>query len=258
MSGFDNTWQSTGRFVRAMNRAKAYDRTIERKHRIAPARLHQPGGKSRGSSRPRHQRERAAGASIIRASYSLARGHRNRYQAAVPSSQPRSRPRTAGPVSTPDLPFELRRSPIQGIGAFATRRIRKGQRVIEYRGERISSEEADRRYDQSRMRRHHTFLFTLDDETVVDGARQGNEAIYINHSCEPNCQAFTVGRHIWIYAKRTIQPGEELTFDYKYQRTGDPEEDAELERFYRCKCGAARCRGSILVAPKKRAARHKT
>jgi SET domain-containing protein len=153
------------------------------------------------------------------------------------------------------LPFELRRSSIQGTGAFATRLIRKGQRIIEYAGERISNEEADRRYDESRMRRHHTFLFTIDRKTVVDGASGGSEASYINHSCAPNCEAVTEGGRIWIYALRTIRPGEELGYDYRYQRTGDPEEDAEMEAFYRCRCGAPTCRGSILLpAKKKRAA----
>ncbi|MBX6368204.1 MAG: SET domain-containing protein-lysine N-methyltransferase, partial [Rhodospirillales bacterium] len=149
------------------------------------------------------------------------------------------------------LPFELRRSPIQGTGAFAVRLIRKGQRIIEYAGERISSEEADRRYDESRMRRHHTFLFTIDRKTVVDGASNGNEARFINHSCDPNCEAIIEDGRIWIYALRTIRPGEELVYDYQYQRSGDADEDAEREKFYRCRCGAPNCRGTILLPPRK-------
>ena len=162
--------------------------------------------------------------------------------------------RRAAPSRPRGLPFELRRSPIQGTGAFATRRIRKGQRIIEYAGERISNAEADRRYDESRMRRHHTFLFTLDRKTVIDGASEGNEARYINHSCAPNCEAVIVDDRIWIFAIRTIQPGEELAYDYQYQRSGDADEDAEMEGFYRCRCGAPTCRGSILLPPKKRRA----
>jgi SET domain-containing protein len=160
-----------------------------------------------------------------------------------------SRPR---PARARSLPFELRRSRIQGTGAFATRLIRKGQRVIEYAGERISDEEADRRYDESRMRRHHTFLFTVDRKTVVDGASEGNEARYINHSCAPNCEAVIEDGRIWIYAVRTIRPGEELGYDYRYQRSGD--EDRALEEFYRCRCGAPTCRGSILLPKRKRRA----
>lgn len=156
------------------------------------------------------------------------------------------------------LPFELRRSPIQGTGAFAIRLIRKGQRIVEYAGERISSEEADRRYDESRMRRHHTFLFTIDRKTVVDGAREGNEARFINHSCEPNCEAVIEDGRIWIYALKTIRPGDELVYDYRYQRSGDPDEDADREKFYRCRCGAPTCRGTILLPARKRRPAAKT
>ena len=149
------------------------------------------------------------------------------------------------------MPFALRRSRIQGRGAFATRLIRKGQRIVEYKGEHISNEEADRRYDEARMRRHHTFLFVLDRKTVIDGATKGNEAAYINHSCDPNCEAVTEGKQIFIYALKTIRPGEELAYDYSYPRSGDEEEDEERERFYPCRCGAPTCRGTIL-APKRR------
>jgi hypothetical protein len=147
-------------------------------------------------------------------------------------------------VLTPQ-PFELRTSTIQGRGAFATRSIRKGARIIEYIGERISQEEADERYDDSAMRRHHTFLFNIDEDTVIDAAREGNDARFINHSCEPNCQAFQEGDRIFIYARRDIQPGEELSYDYGYERTEDmgPEE----EKLYVCRCGTPSCRGTILA-----------
>ncbi|MGI8547044.1 MAG: SET domain-containing protein [Gemmatimonadaceae bacterium] len=140
--------------------------------------------------------------------------------------------------------FEVRKSGIQGRGAFAIQKVRKGQRVIEYEGERVSAEEADRRYDESSMKRHHTFLFTLDRRTVIDGAMNGNESIYINHSCDPNCEAVITDGRIYIHAVRTIQPGEELGYDYQYERTG--ESDDELEKFYKCRCGAPNCRGSIM------------
>jgi SET domain-containing protein len=133
---------------------------------------------------------------------------------------------------------------------FATRRIRPGQRIIEYAGERISNAEADRRYDEDGMRRHHTFLFTLNRKTVVDGNRQGSDARYINHSCDPNCVAVIEDGRIYIDALRNIQPGTELAYDYQYERTGP--EDAELEEFYRCTCGAAKCRGTILKQKRKR------
>jgi uncharacterized protein len=148
-------------------------------------------------------------------------------------------------------PFETRKSVIQGTGAFATRAIRKGQRIIEYTGERISSEEADRRYDESKMKRHHTFLFTVEEDLVVDGAVGGNDAIYINHSCDPNCEAVIDEKNrIWIYALRNIQPGEELGYDYQFERTGSARLDAQLEKFYACRCGAEHCRGSLLKKKK--------
>ncbi len=140
--------------------------------------------------------------------------------------------------------FDVRQSGIQGKGAFATSRIRKGQRLIEYTGERISNDEADSRYDETAMRRHHTFLFTVTARTVVDGAINGNESIYINHSCDPNCEAVIDGGRIFIEAVRTIQPGEELVYDYQYERTG--EDDDDMEKFYKCLCGAPNCRGSIM------------
>jgi SET domain-containing protein len=140
---------------------------------------------------------------------------------------------------------------------FAARRIRKGTRIVEYTGERVDNDEADRRYDETGMKRHHTFLFTLDKNTVIDGAiaRGGGDASYINHSCEPNCEAVITGRRIYIHALETIQPGTELAYDYQYERTG--ENDEELEKFYLCRCGAPGCRGSIMKAATKRRRKRK-
>jgi SET domain-containing protein len=146
--------------------------------------------------------------------------------------------------------FEIRKSSIQGRGAFAKRRIRKGQKIVEYTGDKIDNDEADRRYDEDRMDRHHTFLFTLDDDWCIDGNVQSNIARLINHSCDPNCEAIIDDdNHIWIYALKNIQPGVELAYDYKYERTGDIK---KLEKFYVCHCGSPKCRGSIMAPPKKR------
>ena len=144
--------------------------------------------------------------------------------------------------------FEIRRSGIQGRGAFAVRPIRKGTRIIEYTGERISQDEGDRRYVDDEMSRHHTFLFDLDDGTVVDGAVGGSDARYINHSCDPNCETIIEGTRIFVDALRTIRPGEELVYDYKYERTSEHTE--EDEQLYMCRCGAENCRGTILAPPK--------
>jgi uncharacterized protein len=152
-------------------------------------------------------------------------------------------------------PFEIRRSAIQGRGAFATRRIGKGERIIEYTGERISNAEADKRYDDERMRRHHTYLFTVSQRTVVDGGVGGNASRFINHSCEPNCETIIEDGRIWVETLRAIRPGEELTYDYRYERTG--EDDEADERKYVCRCGARRCRGTILLPRPRRRARRK-
>jgi SET domain-containing protein len=151
--------------------------------------------------------------------------------------------------------YVVRDSHIHGRGVFAARRIRKGTRIVEYTGERISNKEADRRYDDTRMKRHHTFLFTLDSKIVIDGAIEtgGGDASFINHSCEPNCEAVITDRKIFIHALHTIEPGEELAYDYQYERTG--KNDAELEKFYVCKCGAPSCRGSIMKPAKKKQSR---
>jgi uncharacterized protein len=151
-------------------------------------------------------------------------------------------------MSSSNGKFEIRQSGIQGRGLFATRRIRPGQRIIEYTGERITNAEADRRYDDEKMRRHHTFLFTLDKKVCVDGNRGGNDARLINHSCDPNCEAIIDDGEIWIYAKKNIQPGVELAYDYQYERTNDPGD----ENFYACQCGSTKCRGSIMKPARKR------
>jgi len=155
----------------------------------------------------------------------------------------------------PPLPFELRRSAIQGTGAFATRDIKRGEKLIEYTGERISQEEADRRYDDANMKRHHTFLFTLDDGTVIDAAVGGNEARFLNHSCDPNCEAIIERKRIFLYSKKPIKAGTELVYDYQYEYQDDYTE--EDEKFYACRCGAPNCRGTILAPkkPRKRSAR---
>jgi SET domain-containing protein len=147
----------------------------------------------------------------------------------------------------PNPYLETRTSAIQGTGAFAIRNIRKGTRIIEYLGQRISWRTADTRYDDEKMGRHHTFLFTVDDKVVIDAARDGNDARFLNHSCDGNCEAITDRKRIFIEARRNIKAGEELLYDYQYERTDEHTE--EDEKFYACRCGSPKCRGSIL-APK--------
>jgi uncharacterized protein len=147
----------------------------------------------------------------------------------------------------PNPYFELRTSTIQGTGAFAIRTIKKGTRIVEYVGQRISWRTADKRYDDEKMNRHHTFLFTIDDKTVIDAAVKGNDSRFINHSCAPNCEAINDRKRIFIEAIKTIPAGSELLYDYQYERSDD--HTPEDEKFYKCRCGAPACRGTIL-APK--------
>lgn len=144
--------------------------------------------------------------------------------------------------------FELRRSRIQGKGAFATRPIRPGTRIIEYTGELIDDDEADRRYDDTTMTRHHTFLFSIEGGLAIDAAVNGNDARFINHSCEPNCEAVEERGHVFIHALRAIEPGEELLYDYGYV-VNRRITKADRE-FYACKCGTPSCRGTILAPTK--------
>lgn len=169
----------------------------------------------------------------------------------VKSKSKRATPRPARAASAAGeatLAFKILRSAIAGRGAFALRDIRKGERLIEYVGERISHPVADERYDDASMKNHHTFLFSVSSRTVIDASKGGNESRFINHSCDPNCEAEIVNRRVWISAIRNIKQGEELAYDYAYERDGT--ETAADERRYACRCGTKKCRGTIL-APKK-------
>ncbi len=147
--------------------------------------------------------------------------------------------------------YRIAPSTVVGQGAFATRKIRSGTRVAEYTGEVISDEESDRRYPDDDVVSHHTFLFAVGWGKTIDASVNGGDARYINHSCDPNCEAHMEKRRIFIDAIRTIQPGEELFYDYQYARSG--ESDAEARRKFPCHCGSANCRGTIMAPlPKRR------
>ena len=162
---------------------------------------------------------------------------------------PVTRHKTAEEMAPKKNYYEIRRSPIAGRGAFAIKKIRSGTRVAEYTGEIISDDEADRRYPDDESSAHHTFLFAIGWGKCVDASVNGGDAKYINHSCDPNCEAVVEKRRIYIDAVRTIHPGEELFYDYQYARDG--ESDAAARRKYPCRCGAENCRGTIMAARKK-------
>jgi hypothetical protein len=145
--------------------------------------------------------------------------------------------------------FEVRHSRVHGYGVFAARRIRKGTTIIEYLGDRVTHEEANERYEDKDPLDGHTFLFTVDKKTVIDAGINGNEARFVNHGCDPNCQAVEANKRIFIEAIRTIRPGEELAYDYSIQR--DDDDPANVDEVFACRCGAQECRGSMLEARKK-------
>jgi SET domain-containing protein len=140
--------------------------------------------------------------------------------------------------------FAVRHSPIHGRGVFALTHISKGTRLIEYTGERISHEEADRRHAAEHEYSPHTMLFTVNDHIVIDATRRGNSARWINHSCSPNCEVEDENDRIFIETRRAIRPGEELTYDYNLQ-LGEPH-TAAAKRENPCFCGSRSCRGTLL------------
>jgi SET domain-containing protein len=141
-------------------------------------------------------------------------------------------------------PFEIRPSAIQGLGVFATEFIPACTRLIEYAGRRLTPAQADAAYPDGDGR-HHTFLFAIDEEIVIDAAVDGNAARFINHSCDPNCDAIIEDDRIWIETISDVEPGEELAYDYAYELT-ERHSPAAKKRFP-CFCGAANCRGTILI-----------
>ena len=140
--------------------------------------------------------------------------------------------------------FEVRSSPVHGMGAFALRRIAKGTRIVEYLGERVSHQEADRRYQGKDANDAHTFLFIVDSRNVIDAGVNGNDARFLNHSCNPNCESVIERRRVFIEAIRTIEPGEEMTYDYQIQREDD--DPPGIEEIFACHCGYPQCRGTML------------
>lgn len=133
---------------------------------------------------------------------------------------------------------------MQGDGAFARRPIPPGVRIIEYTGERLTPSQSEARYPDVDGERHHTFLFAIDDDVVIDAAVDGNDARFINHSCDPNCDAVIEHGRIWIESVRQIAVGEELAYDYAYIL--EERHTPAAKRRYPCNCGAAICRRTIL------------
>ena len=143
--------------------------------------------------------------------------------------------------------IEVRASTVHGRGVYTTRAIRKGTRIIEYTGARMAWADAPNDPDSP-----HTFNFGLDNGDVINPEIGGNEARWINHSCQPNCEAIeNEDDRIFIYALRYLRGREELFYDYALQIDEPPTK--ELEKEHECFCGSRKCRGTLLAPkPKKK------
>lgn len=140
-------------------------------------------------------------------------------------------------MSTEIKRAKAKRSKIHGTGLFATEDVPKGEKIIEYTGERITKAEAVRRYEKQ-SEEGAIYLFDLNKRHDIDGAVAGNEAKYANHSCEPNAETTIERGRIWVLAKRPIKKGDEILYDYNF-----PLFDHEKRP---CHCGSAKCRGWII------------
>ena len=159
---------------------------------------------------------------------------------------------TAGEQAKDIIWHIVRQSPIHGRGVFARRKIPAGTRIIEYQGERITGEEADRRHPANPDDPFHTFFFVLSSGKVIDGNDQGNDARWINHACDPNCESEEGrgGKRVYIKAKRDIARGEELNYDYGLVMDGKVTKQDQKD--YECRCGSPKRRGTMLALPKKK------
>ena len=144
--------------------------------------------------------------------------------------------------------IQVRRSGVHGKGVFALQPIAKGEVLIEYRGQRISWEEALDRHPHDPEQPDHTFYFHVDEGYVIDANVNGNAARWINHACSPNCEADEVDGRVFIKARKAIKAGDELFYDYGL--VIDERYTPALKKRFECRCGTRGCRGTML-SPKR-------
>ena len=159
------------------------------------------------------------------------------------SSPSRSTPSASGKR------IQVRRSGVHGKGVFALQDLAEGETLIEYVGEVISWDEAQDRHPHDPKDPNHTFYFHVNEDRVIDALFGGNSSRWINHSCNPNCEADEDNDRIFIKAIRNIKAGEELNYDYGL--IIDEPYTKKLKAEYPCWCGAKNCRGTLL-SPKDR------
>ncbi len=128
----------------------------------------------------------------------------------------------------------FKKSPIHGWGGFARKEIKKGKRIIEYVGEKLTKEAAEQALEDQ-----NCYVFTVNDDFDLDGSVDWNPARFINHSCKPNCESDVKKDRVWIYATKRIKKGEELAYNYGHDI------DDYLDR--PCQCGAKKCVGYMVA-----------
>ena len=142
--------------------------------------------------------------------------------------------------------WEVKKSKIHASGVFATEKIQKNTKIIQYIGDKISKAEGDRRSEKRLKKYLHSkstgsvYIFELNKRYDIDGAKSYNKARFINHSCNPNCEVDIIKGQIWISSIKQIQKGDELTYDYGYEFDKDDYKD------HICKCRSKNCIGYII------------
>ena len=177
--------------------------------------------------------------------HTQARTHARPYEFTLPNFQDVSNKVPLGDQRR----IQTRRSGVHGKGVFALGNLAEGEVIIEYVGAIISWKEAQRRHPHDPADPNHTFYFHIDEKRVIDALYGGNSSRWINHSCNPNCEADEEGGRVFIKALRNILAGEELNYDYGL--IIDERYTPKLKAEYPCWCGAKQCRGTLL-APKRR------
>ena len=142
--------------------------------------------------------------------------------------------------------WKVKYSKVHGRGIFAKKNISKNTKIIQYVGDKITKSEGDRR-SSKRIKNYlnssatgSVYIFELNSRYDIDGFVKWNNAKYINHSCEPNCEVDIIDNEIWISSIKKIKSGEELTYDYGYSFDKDDYKD------HVCKCGSKNCIGFII------------
>ncbi len=133
--------------------------------------------------------------------------------------------------------YKIKKSKIDKNGLYAKCNIKKGTRIIEYKGKLVTvkKSEIDPKFDNNKA----IYLFGVNTRYDLDGDYRFNTARLINHSCEPNCEVFGEGLKIWVFAMKNINKGEELSYDYGFSF------DSNYKN-YPCNCGSKKCVGYIV------------